>query len=364
MIRMRIRFWLSALMLSAFTFGHAVADLGDTQTFDTPVIDDGWTCDACLINGWNSGAVAFDEGEDGVGDHALLYDAAGRGFHLFTWDGLNDFDGNFLGDFPASNVLEVRFRARHSGIGEDVVLRTYMFNGFEDGIENWALSLGSATIASTDTTWQTYSISLRVEDLEYGDALGTPHNETDLLAVISSVVQFGLRHDPDNTGPGVPARVDSQVYFDDIELLVDSDNDGVTNDMDLCPDTAAGEVVDEVGCANVQVDADADGICDSEAASGGPEMCTGIDQCPGTEIPEAAPTVSLGWYRWTLDNADGSFTQRRPHGQGHHNLTTEHTRGCSCDQIITESGYRGFLERSNRMYGCSTWVILRWVYSP
>jgi len=364
MMRKQTGYWLSAVLLAAFFGGHAVADIGDTQTFDAPTIGDGWTCDACLVNGWNAGEVAVDEGDDGVGDDALLYVAGGRGFHLFTWEGLDTADYNFLGDLLGVNLVAVRFRARHSGIGEDVSLRVYLFDGFEDGIENWGLSNGAAAIASTDTTWQTYTISLLVEDMEYGDSMGTPHSEADLRVVLSDVVQFGLRHDPENTGPGVPAWVDSEVYFDDIQLIVDTDGDGVTDDIDLCPDTPAGDAVDDVGCSNVQVDADADGICDVDAASGGPSLCTGIDECLGTEIPEAAPLVRLGRHRWTLDNTDGTFTQRRRRAWGHFDFTTEHTRGCSCDQIITESGYTGLLETINRNYGCSTRVMMHWVHRP
>ena len=49
----------------------------------------------------------------------------------------------------------------------------------------------------------------------------------------------------------------------------DSDKDGVDNDMDACPDTPAGVMVDAKGCP---MDSDGDYVFD------------GIDQCPGTPV--------------------------------------------------------------------------------
>ncbi|GAB6144707.1 OmpA family protein [Desulfocicer niacini] len=49
----------------------------------------------------------------------------------------------------------------------------------------------------------------------------------------------------------------------------DSDNDGVIDDKDLCPDTPAGVVVDENGCP---LDTDKDGVYDY------------MDKCPGTPL--------------------------------------------------------------------------------
>ena len=56
----------------------------------------------------------------------------------------------------------------------------------------------------------------------------------------------------------------------DIISSIDTDNDGVTNDIDQCPDTPTGETSDENGCSDSQNDTDNDGITDD------------IDQCPNT----------------------------------------------------------------------------------
>jgi gliding motility-associated-like protein len=51
---------------------------------------------------------------------------------------------------------------------------------------------------------------------------------------------------------------------------VDSDGDGVPDDMDQCPDTPEGEEVDENGCSRDQIDTDGDGVPDY------------LDLCPNT----------------------------------------------------------------------------------
>ncbi len=54
----------------------------------------------------------------------------------------------------------------------------------------------------------------------------------------------------------------------------DSDNDGVPNDQDLCPNTPPGQTVDANGCAQSQLDDDQDGVPNP------------IDLCPGTPTGE------------------------------------------------------------------------------
>lgn len=73
-----------------------------------------------------------------------------------------------------------------------------------------------------------------------------------------------------------------------LDALLDSDGDGVLDGDDLCPGTAAGDVVDAVGCSDAQVDGDADGVCDPGAPSGGPSNCSGTDNCPFTPNADQA----------------------------------------------------------------------------
>jgi hypothetical protein len=65
----------------------------------------------------------------------------------------------------------------------------------------------------------------------------------------------------------------------------DTDGDGLGDACDLCPGTAPAATVDQNGCADAQVDADGDAICDPGAPSTGPSSCTGVDNCPGVANP-------------------------------------------------------------------------------
>ncbi len=67
---------------------------------------------------------------------------------------------------------------------------------------------------------------------------------------------------------------------------LDTDGDGVDDALDLCPGTITGDPVDSDGCADAQVDADGDGVCNSFAPSAGPSGCTGQDLCPTGTDPD------------------------------------------------------------------------------
>lgn len=62
------------------------------------------------------------------------------------------------------------------------------------------------------------------------------------------------------------------------ECDTDDDDDGVADASDDCP-LSMGLSIDSSGCADEQVDPDADGICDPSAPSDGPSECTGSDNC-------------------------------------------------------------------------------------
>jgi len=85
------------------------------------------------------------------------------------------------------------------------------------------------------------------------------------------------------------------------------------------------------------------------------------DFCPATIIPDGAPASrrGLGKNRWTLNNADGTFTQGPPQAGRKMSFTTADTGGCSCDQIIAETG----LGKGHLKYGCSNGAMRNWVNS-
>ena len=130
-----------------------------------------------------------------------------------------------------------------------------------------------------------------------------------------SAYVFGLGCDPD--GDGVPNPIDNCPGIlnpdqddDDDDGLGDvcdncpyqanpyqeeDDGDGLGDVCDLCPDTAPGDPVDECGCADLQVDADADGFCDPSAPCTGPSGCvTGAEPCSGgttTDCYDNCPSI-------------------------------------------------------------------------
>jgi len=96
----------------------------------------------------------------------------------------------------------------------------------------------------------------------------------------------------------------------------------------------------------VFADSDDDGIANS------------ADVCPETVIPEPVPTVALGINRWALADGDGVFDTEPPEGEGPAgSFTVEDTAGCSCAQIIEEMS----LGLGHEQFGCSTGVMRVWV---
>ncbi len=73
----------------------------------------------------------------------------------------------------------------------------------------------------------------------------------------------------------------------------DSDGDGVTDDLDKCPNSAAGSVVDNTGCAKDK-DSDGDGVMDAN------------DRCPSTPADEKVDSAGCSEKVETASNdADG-----------------------------------------------------------
>jgi predicted extracellular nuclease len=87
-------------------------------------------------------------------------------------------------------------------------------------------------------------------------------------------------------------------------------------------------------------------------------VLNGDDFCPGTTIPEAAPTVRLGVNRWALMEGDTDFDTTAPNGKGpNRSYSTTDTAGCSCEQIIGAQG----LGNGHIKFGCSIEAMDDWV---
>jgi hypothetical protein len=96
----------------------------------------------------------------------------------------------------------------------------------------------------------------------------------------------------------------------------------------------------------IPMDQDGDGILDED------------DACPDTVIPESVPTVRLGVNRWALVDEDGIFDTVHPNGMGPGFMfDLEDTAGCSCEQIIEETG----LGLGHTRFGCSNSAMMEWI---
>jgi len=88
-------------------------------------------------------------------------------------------------------------------------------------------------------------------------------------------------------------RVNSTISIEVYHLpLIDSDNDGVIDDADLCPNTDVGATVDSNGCALNQLDSDSDDIMDD------------VDECPNTAVGQTVDAT--GCPEGSLTDTDGN----------------------------------------------------------
>ncbi|MGB0152376.1 MAG: hypothetical protein ACPF92_08685, partial [Candidatus Poseidoniaceae archaeon] len=89
-------------------------------------------------------------------------------------------------------------------------------------------------------------------------------------------------------------------------LVQDDDNDGVANEADQCPNTAAGATVDQNGCALSQKDTDGDGYNDdvdafpTDATQWSDMDGDGYGDNASGNMADAFPTDSTQW-----SDADG-----------------------------------------------------------
>ena len=127
----------------------------------------------------------------------------------------------------------------------------------------------SFTITGTISEGQTMSIDLvnPIQDAA-GNATST-FDSNNVLELVPDLDQDGISDDID-TCPETPEGEPVNANGCSLSQL-DDDQDGINNGIDVCPDTPAGETVNGDGCSDIQNDLDQDGIPNN------------IDQCPETE---------------------------------------------------------------------------------
>ncbi len=105
----------------------------------------------------------------------------------------------------------------------------------------------------------------------------------------------------DNDADGVPNNIDTCPNTPSGQIVnatgcsdnqLDSDGDGVTNSSDVCPNTPSGQTVNSSGCAQSQLDDDSDGVKNS------------IDICPNTPSGQAVDAngcIALGSTNYSIE---------------------------------------------------------------
>jgi surface protein len=80
----------------------------------------------------------------------------------------------------------------------------------------------------------------------------------------------------------------------------DSDEDGVTDDLDTCPETPSGEEINETGCSSSQIDTDGDGVMDDKDTCGDTRIGVPVDEngCMLNPIYLDENGVTIKSYEW------------------------------------------------------------------
>ena len=106
------------------------------------------------------------------------------------------------------------------------------------------------------------------------------------------------------------------------ESELDTDEDGVTDDVDICPATPNSEIADSNGCSPSQRDTDNDGVTDD------------TDDCPQTSNGESVNSVGCGESQLD-DDIDGIMNNRDNCPNTDLGLEVD-TYGCATNQLDTD----------------------------
>ena len=152
------------------------------------------------------------------------------------------------------------------------------------------VQVSDVTLDSAVITWQTDELS--TSEVAYTSTAGDYTASDSGMVILHSIPLTGLTPGTDYyykvSSTDVTGNSTESDEYSFITPIGDSDGDGVTDDIDQCPDTPAGEPVDENGCSASQLDSDGDGVPDD------------IDQCPDT--PAGEPVDENGCSASQLDS--------------------------------------------------------------
>ncbi len=153
-------------------------------------------------------------------------------------------------------------------------MKTY-FNAF-------FLLLLTISCAPEEAIVNNYNLSTKVEPANSGTIASISQPNSNVVQLYAVPAEFYLfkgwksenATDPLITENNIFVVLDANKVVTALFELKDTDEDGVTDDIDLCPDTPSYEAADANGCSISQRDSDNDGVMDD------------IDNCIQTENPD------------------------------------------------------------------------------
>jgi len=217
------------------------------------------------------------------------------------------------------------------------------------------------TFGGDTSPGDTVTLTFHIENLDTNDGLDGLRFTDDLDAVIPGLTAIGLPMS-DVCGTGSSLSGSSSLELSNGSLLpggscsfsvtlqVPGSASGgtfvnTTSELTANNQRVADPATDSLTVV-VVVDSDGDGVLDN------------VDVCPGTVIPEGVPTDHLGVNHYALVDDDFIFDTTPPNGKGpQETFTTTDTAGCSCEQII-EALHLG---KGHEKFGCSLGAMRNWV---
>jgi hypothetical protein len=268
---------------------------------------------AAGVAGWGGGTPASNPGSGGV-------DGDGDGYLLLS----NAFAGNFgtksgttayMGDFTAAGINLISFYLNDVQTPQSFSLRLLIVGGFPE--TTWQYNTG---FAPPNNQWQRYSVSL-TDETQWTRIIGT----LPFAQVLSSVTRIHFRHDLPPYAQ-FPDAIAGTLGIDNIELAADcnlngipdrqepdTDQDGVIDACDACPNTVSGSPIDAQGCPPpIPGDFDSNGAVDRDdldflvGCTLGPAIAPIDPLCASADFDDDSD----------VDQSDFGVFQRCYHGAG------------------------------------------------
>ena len=176
--------------------------------------------------------------------------------------------------------------------------------------EELDILLGDTTSLISDSLRTKFNLTVEVNPADGGNTFpsSSKHNPGSIIKIFATAnegytfVKWGGDGNSMNFNP-LELSMSSDIRLVAEFAFMDKDGDGVSDDVDICPNTQDGAAVDEKGCSTFQVDSDNDGIPD------------GFDNCSNT--PEntdvnasGCPYIYLDANGVTLKATDDAFSDR------------------------------------------------------